>query len=337
MTKQAQSIAFILAVFISIFVAPALAQTRISNSVGTYTTRNITCPSGGLTGATCFAIDITCASVTNYTAYAKVFEQRSPLGVVSLTTGGSSNVLWENIYTYGQDTVDDLTDAGFDVAEITYGQPFIDGGAWETGGGGVRALACREATILTWLSKAFPTVPQCAAGVSAGSDLLGESLAHYNIDDVLDFVELVSGPPFQRIDQACLNNVPAAVEVCSGALTGMGAGIDNATDYLDPAYPPHLCSQSMQNHVDESGGRFLADSITTSDANLSYPNTDVKFLFGSLDTNGAPRQGTAYQSVITSTTTSGCVIGAPHDLPDDLSGAHQVATDVINHCKAHHR
>jgi hypothetical protein len=70
---------------------------------------------------------------------------------------------------------------------------------------------------------------------------------------------------------------------------------------------------------------------------LNYPNTNIKFLFGSLDTNAAPRQGSAYQSAITSTTTSGCVVGAPHDLPDDLNGAHQVATDMISYCKVHRR
>jgi hypothetical protein len=148
----------------------------------------------------------------------------------------------------------------------------------------------------------------------------------------LTFAEITSGPPFNRVDFACINDVLPAVEFCSGADVGMGVGLDNAINFIDPAYPGPWCSFSTQNHSTLHAQQFLNDSVTSPDAVLSYPNTKIRFLFGGQDTSSAIRQGLNYQSRIIQPTTNGCVKGAPHSMPDVLDGAQTIAADLAANC-----
>ena len=47
--------------------------------------------------------------------------------------------------------------------------------------------------------------------------MISEGLAHYGLGKYLAFAEITSGPPFGRVDHACINTVTPAVEYCSGA------------------------------------------------------------------------------------------------------------------------
>jgi hypothetical protein len=293
----------------------------------------VDCPASGLKATACYALDIACPNIPDYTAYLKIISPPSPVGTVIFTTGGNGNYLYEE-YTYGGVTVLKVVNSGYSAVELTFGKPFSNGLGWEhdAGGKGVRAASCRYATVVRWVYKKTAGLALCATGNSAGGQNISEGLAHYDLGNYLTFAEITSGPPFNRVDFACINDVLPAVEFCSGADVGMGVGLDNAINFIDPAYPGPWCSFSTQNHSTLHAQQFLNDSVTSPDAVLSYPNTKIRFLFGGQDTSSAIRQGLNYQSRIIQPTTNGCVKGAPHSMPDVLDGAQTIAADLAANC-----
>jgi len=305
------------------------------NRTGTIQASPVSCPASGLRANACYALQISCPEIPDYTAYVKIIAPtRHSHGAVIFTTGGDVNALYE-AYKYGPSAVRDVVNARYTAVELTFGEPFSTGPGWQhdVNGLGVRMASCRYATVVQWVHDNIANGdPLCATGNSAGGQLIGEGLAHYDIGKYLAFAEITSGPPFNRVDYACINNVAASVEYCSGANVRMGVGLPNATNYIDPAYPGPWCSSSFQTHSTQDEFQFLFDSVASPDAVLSYPNTRIRFLFGGLDTSSAIRQGLDYQSKIAQPTTYGCVLDAPHSIPDVPDGASTIASDVVANC-----
>jgi hypothetical protein len=306
--------------------------------LGTVTATQISCPNTGLVGTACYALDVSCPRIQNYTVYLKtIAPSGTPAGVVTLTQGGSAIDLYEN-YTYGTVTLQNLASAQLLAVEITFGNPFNgreQGWQTEANGAGVRAASCRYATVTAWIkSNLASQVPLCAAGVSAGSQQIAEGLAHYGLSQSLAFAELASGPPFNRTDEACIQSGGGSVEYCSRAFAGMIVDLTDAEVYIDPAYPGSWCSQDIKKNKMDHKSTFFDDSVTSADASLNYPTTNVWFLYGGQDTTAAINQGENYRQQITTSNHLGCVPSAPHLIPDDLSGAEQIATDMIGQCAA---
>lgn len=327
-----------LVVLIFLSLLPANAQARPSDSLGSVSAEVIGCPSGGLPGTQCYALDVACPGIPNYTVYLKTLVPSGPpKGVVTLTPGGTSTQLFED-YTFGSVTVLNLLTARFTTVEITFGSPFNSAElGWQTnaGGAGPRAASCRYATATQWIKNNLAAqVPLCAAGLSAASQQIAEGLAHYGLGQYLAFAELGSGPPFSRTDEACIRSRGQSEEYCSGVDIGMNVGLLNAHDYIDPAYPGPWCSDATETGSTEHQAEFLADSVTSPDAVLNYPDTTVWFLYGGLDNSSAINQGENYRLNIKSASHRACVPDAPHSLATELSGAQQIATDLSLQCIA---
>lgn len=307
-----------------------------TDPLGTIQATPVSCASGGLGATTCYALDITCPEIPDYTAYAKIIAPSTPSqrGTIIFTTGGDGNQLYDGFYKYGATTIKDVVAAGYQAVELTFGKPFSGGPGWQhdAAGKGVRAASCRYATIVAWFYSQTQGVPLCATGNSAGGQVIGEGLAHYGLGNYLRFAEITSGPPFNRVDWACIDNEPSATEYCSQSDVGMGVGKRNAINYVNPAYPGSWCSSSMSDHSTTYETEFQQDSVTSPDAVLSYPNTNIRFLFGGQDTSSAIRQGLDYRSRIVQPTTYACVKDAPHSIPDALDGAEAIASDLIARC-----
>lgn len=317
-----------IAVFLSL-IPFASAQDQL----GSISASSVSCPDTGLQATACYALDITCPDIPDYTAYVKILTPARPVGTVIFSTGGDDTDVYEN-YTYGLVTVQNVVAAGYEAVELTFGAPFSDGPGWQhdVAGMGIRAASCRYATVAKWVYDTTRAFPLCVTGQSGGSQEIGEGLAHYGLGSYLRFAELTSGPPFSQEDYACIDNIVPATEYCSGFVTGMGVGLQNAVSFVDPAYPGPWCSESMLDHSTEHEAQFLMDSVTSPDAVLSYPNTKIRFLFGGQDATSAIRQGLNYQSQIVQPTDYACVEAAPHTIPDDLDGARTIAADLIANC-----
>ena len=342
LTRRFLSVLFSsLSATILIFLLTTSGLAQRPDPLGTIAATQIACPDTGLAGSACYALDVSCPQIDDYTVYLKTIAPfHFPVGVVTLTQGGTSVDLYEN-YTYGSVTIQNLEDAKFLVVEISFGLPF--NGAekgWQTDvdGAGPRAASCRYATVTSWIKDNLASqVPLCAAGVSAGSQQIAEGLAHYGLDQYLTFAELGSGPPFNRTDEACIHIGTHSVEYCSGQDIGMGVDLPDAELYIDPAYPGPWCSQDIETGSSDHQSVFFNDSVTSPDAFLSYPDTNVWFLYGGQDDSSAINQGEDYRFQITTENHAGCVPDAPHLIPNVFSGAQQIATDMISQCTARRR
>jgi hypothetical protein len=298
----------------------------------------ITCPTTGLAGTACYALAVTCENIPTYTVYLKTIAPTgTPIAVATLIMGGTSIDLYEN-FVNGTVTVQNLVNADILTIQISFANPFTTSEAgWQTnaGGAGVRAASCRYAAVTQWIkSNLAAQVPLCATGSSAGAAQIGEGLAHYSLASVLAFAELTSGPPFTRVDYACIPSLQPTpmVEYCSGADDGEAVSVHDAEQFIDPAYPGAWCSESIENNDTTYQTQFLNDSVSSPDAVLSYPSTPVWFLYGGQDDTPAINQGELYRQLITSSTNRGCVADASHNVPDALDGAEQIASDIIAQC-----
>lgn len=316
----------------------ASASLTVFDALGTASGSTLPCPTGGLKEATCYSVTISCPNVSDFTGYVKVNSPSgTPLGTAIFSTGGDGNNLYDTNFTYGTTALNTVLQGGFTVAQITWGEPFANHpNGWQTGPGGIRAVACRYATMAQWIytniHQANTTAPFCATGNSAGAQEIGLALTHYGLGSIFAMVEPTSGPPFARQDWACDCLQPASANSCGGG-KGYCVGLTNAQDFIDPAYSEPLCSKETSTRTTTSDAIFLHDSVMAPDAVLSYPNTFVKFLFGGKDASGVANEGQTWQSAITTSKASACIADAPHPIPDVLDGAQQIANDILTYCK----
>jgi|HubBroStandDraft_5_1064220.scaffolds.fasta_scaffold72560_2 hypothetical protein len=324
-----------------IVAALLLTGTAWADSLGKASSKTVSCPDGGLSGV-CYAVTISCPQIDDFTGYVKVTYPRGfPFGTIIFTTGGNGNFLYEEVFTYGTKVLNTVLQGGYTVAQVTWGHPFADQPTgWQTGPGGIRAVACRYATLAQWvytnIHQGNSEAPYCATGNSAGGQQIGLALAHYGLDSIFAMVEPTSGPPFSRQDWACDCSHALAVNPC-GVLQGYCVGLPNAEDFIDPAYSAPICSDEVKTHSTTYDSIFLQDSVMAPDARLSYPNTFVKFLFGGLDNSTAANQGHTWESAITSSKAEACVADADHQLPNSLAGADQITSDLLTYCQIQHR
>src|ERR1700684_4358469 len=115
----------ILKVLFAVFVfATALLHAQAPpDSLGTIQSSSVTCE-GHLSGGTCYALDITCPQLPNYTAYVKIFEPTVAVtGTVLFVSGGTGTDLLER-RIYGSLVLQKILAKGYRPVELTYGYPF---------------------------------------------------------------------------------------------------------------------------------------------------------------------------------------------------------------------
>jgi hypothetical protein len=301
--------------------------------------KQISCPSSGVTGATCEQMQVSCEGVNNWTTYVKINQPTgASKGTVMFGIGTGGSGLYDNDFTYGTNAVQDVLNAGFTTVQVSFGSPFTSSqpNGWLTGPGGVRRLACRYAAVAQWVYDKVQndtSKPMCATGNSGGSSAVSYAIAHYAEDSIFSMVELTSGPPMSRIDYGCLCNQGTLDTTCGQGQLSLCYGTGNAA-IIDPAYNQPICSNAVNGHPQPIDSvLFLADSINAPGATLSYPKTYVNVVYGGQDNSSAVPLGLEFYNAVTSTKAQSCVADAPHTLPDVLDGATQVANDLIALCK----
>jgi hypothetical protein len=310
----------------------------ITDPLGTATGTSLACPAGDLSGV-CYAIAISCPKVNDFTGWIKVtYPTGTPVGTVVFSSGGNGTGFYENNYTYGTTVLDTINQAGLTVVQISWEHPFTlsQPYGWQTGPGGIRAVACRYATLAQWvytnIHNANTAAPFCATGNSAGAEEIGEAMAHYGLGSIFAMVEPTSGPVYGQQVWACDDSEPDAINPC-GSLTQYGVGVGGAEQFIDPAYPRPICSMTYRTHQTTYDSIFLHDSVVSTDAALSYPNTFVNFRLGDLDMGAGPNQAATWETAITSSKAISCIAGAAHSIPNSLVGAQAIASDVVSLCQ----
>lgn len=312
-----------------------LSATDPLGSVTTHAT--LTCPGGGVSGATCYTLNVSCPGVADLTTYLKVNTPiGTPTGTVLFGIGTGGSGLYDSEFKSGKTAVENVLAGGYTTVQVTFGSPFSTAvpSGWLTGPGGVRHLACRYATTAQWIyaniHNSNAGAPMCGTGNSGGSAAISYALARFGLDSIFSMVEPTSGPPMARIDFGCICNQPDANTSCGQG--NLSLCYQGSSSILDDAYNSTICTDAVKSRSTANQPLFLSDSILAPGAKLSYPKTDVHFLFGGLDNTSAVPLGLLYFNSITSTTSQACVADAPHPLPDVLDGATTVASDIIARC-----
>lgn len=218
----------------------------------------IGCPAGAPPGATCEKLSIGCVTGEPIDAtLAIVMPASAPKGTIVHFSGGGG----EGFETGG---VQAYQDAGFAQVFVAWASD------WEqTTSQGILAAACRPAAALQWAYDQHYGPAFCGQGFSGGSGQLAYALAHYNGAVLLDYVNLLSGPPFARIDLGCDFSKPATAQVCS----------TTDTTQLPPAKlnaweNTTTCGSTSPSSADAA--KWTADSVMVGGV-YNYPNTVVQF------------------------------------------------------------
>jgi hypothetical protein len=303
---------------------------------GTVQATQVSCPSKmPIKGQiSCYSATVSCPNMPKVNASVRILAQTgTQVGAVIYGTGGTGSVFFD-LHAYGATAMETLASDGY--LGVEYAWP-SQGWQDNANGLGVRAAACRYATLVQWVWQAFAAgAPLCTTGNSAGSFQIGAALAHYGSSAYIRDAELTSGPPFTRVDYACINNQREAISPCSAQKHGLGVVPATSAQFIDPAYPDNRCSSAYTTHDRTHEQEFLDDSVTSPDAALLYPGTSVYFIFGGLDASAAIRQGMLYQAQLrTSGTVTGtaCVADAPHEMASVADGAAAIVSGILNHCK----
>lgn len=328
-------------VVLLILASATLGFAQTPDPLGTASDSTITCPTGKIKGTACHDLSITgCKNTAKVHVYLKVIKPSgTSKGIAMFSAGGTVTGLYEN-FKYGDQSVNNVVDAGFTAVEVSFGGPFTKNqpNGWLVGSGGPRAAACNYATAVSWAYKNLAgngADPVCLTGNSNGASLVGYALAHYGVDTKVAFAELTSGPPYGDMVSGCDRLKAKADAPCGEGRLGWGLGYDQILTFIDPSYgttPGPICSETWQQKSHAWDTTLTHDSILSGDEKLSYKGY-TQFVLGGGDESSAPNQTNSYFKAITSSKNLVCVPGAPHNLPDNLDGAIQVANDIIAYCK----
>jgi hypothetical protein len=304
-------------------------------------TNSNACPSQLVPVSKCYEITITgCEGVADLTATVKVTEpMEGAAGTVVLGNGGGGSGFYEQFGdTTSHPAVDQVINpmlaAGYRVVQRSWKSPPNTSLGWMVGPGGAKKLACRYATLLQAVKDNFHKGGAvCASGNSGGAAEIAYALAHYGMGEVLDGAVMTAGPPMGRIDYGCLGSSAWASECakvnpgCDGEYcchyTGQSA-------WMDALYGPN--GNDCQSKNAAKAQMWHDDSVLSTGAVLSYPNTKVAFVFGGADNGVAAALGRLYAEAVTGATLT-TVPNAPHQVPSDVAGAKEIFKQLQTTCK----
>ena len=303
-------------------------------------------PASAVPTSRCYQIGVTCPGIASLTALVKVSDPAgSPTGTIVFGSGGGGGSLYEQ---FGSEAVNrvllPLLAQGYRIVQRSWGA----GGGWLAGPGGTLRLACRYATLLDRIATDIHTGGAiCATGNSGGSAEVSYAMAHYGMVRLIDLAVPTSGPPMGRIDYGCLGvaQVPgwgtqcAALNVCGGSaaceyfVPPPGGTPGGGSLVIDGTYGGGADCQSRNPAMAQT---WLGDSVASAAAQMSYPQTAMRFIYGGSDCSEAVTLGRLYADAVQSDSAIVVVPGAPHAIPSDAAGAQAVFDALSSQCVARH-
>jgi hypothetical protein len=275
-----------------------------------------------------------CDGVADMGVRLKVTEPQGQVrGTIVFGVGGPGTGFYETFGAAASERVlVPLAMMGFRLVQRGWDAP-----GWLSGPGGPMKEACRSATMYDAIYKNIHTDgAYCATGQSAGSAEIAYALAHYGAEAIFDGVVPSAGPPLGRIDHGCLGlDDPAWINECDNLRTCPGGSctyLGIAFDFLDGAYANNDCSTHRQG----SRQTFLDDSVLNPLADLDYPQTAMRFVYGGADCSEAVPLGRVYADGVRSDKAIAVVPGVDHIIPASTAGADQIFADLVDVCIPRH-
>ena len=228
-----------------------------------------TCLPNASKGAVCKSVNVSCPGIADLTAtISQALPKVTAKGTIILVSGHGGTAFFNSGFS------DKYLVDGFRVVQLAWTTDWED-----TNGVGLTAASCRGATLFKFVfdrvQKGDRSTGFCAQGTSGGGAANAYSLSQYGMSDYFDYVVIAAGPGVARMDYGCDEDL-----------------------YTGP--PLNLCSQLTDAPYDFFGGdkvngwentttcaaknpsqsdidKWAADSIVTTNANLSYPKTAMSF------------------------------------------------------------
>ncbi|MGO8797112.1 MAG: hypothetical protein ACLQLC_20020 [Candidatus Sulfotelmatobacter sp.] len=326
----------------------ATCATGATRALGTVSDATSIACQGSIKNGVCQQVTVSCPGLPDVYAYVKTNTPTgTSVGTTLWMTGTNGTDLYDSIFNYGSNAVQDVLNANFTTVQISWGAPFntAQTNGWVSGPGGVLESACRVATLNQWIYTTIQNntkLPMCATGNSGGAGAIAYALNQYNGTSNLSMVEMTSGPPTARLDWGC-GCTEGKVAVACGSSPTLGTCFGAVDGGIwDPAYNPNspsgdgVCTAAVAGTLPPGGlNFFLGDSANASGAVWNFSNTYVNAIFGGLDNSAGVPIGYEWLGNVTSSKTPAatCMSQDGHTIPDYLDGATQIANDLISLCK----
>lgn len=308
--------------------------------------------SGSPTGSRCLTISVSgCPSLPPQRACVRVNSPSAASPTLALFTGGNGTAL------YGGAFVSKARQANFRTVEIAWAEPL----GWMDLPYGFVANACLPASALRW-AFADPTLHAgnrglgfCATGNSGGSSQVAYSLTHYGLGDWVDLAIPTSGPVTSQVSWGCDPTECAAANFCSFT---PGTECPDAGQYTRPiAYDcggnrNHIvagegttscvpaCSSPTPMVSEADRKKWRADSVLSSDAQLTFPKTLVHQYLGCLDPTIAVTMALPFRDAVGSANGSRTSLTweptAAHSLAGDQQAGNDMLADLSANCIPRH-
>ena len=287
-------------------------------------------------------------------------------GAIVVVGGGPGDVFYDTELRYGINVLAPVNQNGFNIVQIAFNNFGYRTAGWQSGPSldGPRTLACTYATIAKWAKDLYaPSKPFCATGHSSGTSALAYAMSIYgfgcdpadsrcttdNTRPVFSLAEPASGPPHARVDIGCSPATPEGLPVnaCGGPLHDdshkvQQSYVGDAKFLIDPSY---WGTQQPSCETCVNGGAcnntlWQQDSILESSSDggpfTSFPHTEIRPLFGCLDTSAAASLGNLWVKAVTGKTgpqVGLCVPDAGHAIADVIDGGQMISADLNQYCK----
>ena len=287
----------------SVSPTPSATPTATPLPLGSVSSVPVSCPAAGNgvpAGATCSNLTITCPGVPDIVVEAAVSEPSgAATGTVAMLFGGGGTTFFDQGFPAG------YLGKGLRVVQFQFATE------WPLSPAGILAAACRPATAFRWAfdvpHAAATATAFCVHGHSGGSGALGETLAHYGGRSFIDYAVEDAGPVFGRIDKGCAApGGPTTRYVCPQLPNGPFNYVQGASS-IDAWEGTSSCS-GAPSPADLAS--WYRDSVVTSSAELSFPQTLVHFWFCANNPNEASGQGSFFADAVTSSKVVTCITGS---------------------------
>jgi hypothetical protein len=323
-------------------VDAAASDASVDDALGTVTVTADTCPdgTGTLAGTTCELVEVSCPGVPPASAKIRITPAASAVparGTIVFGLGGGGDEWYERDGTgSSSDILRGVISRGFRVVQRAWTQD------WELGPGGMAAVACRYATLLTWV---HDTVQDggalCATGNSGGSSEIAYALTRYGRGAILDLAVPTGGPVMTRLDRGCIGDdawhaecqalVPAGSR-CEPAQVQCDY-VGTSLTYIDDPYTP---STPCAHHDPSFAPTWLADGLLGAGGVFAFPDTAVRQIIGDRDCTPALPHGLLWHQALTSDATVVFALDTPHSVQGTPDGAAAIIATMDDACIPRH-